>query len=44
VTGVDAPYEAPLTPELHLSTAELSAEDAAAQVLLLLTQAGILDL
>ena len=44
VTGVDAPYEAPLTPELHLSTAEFSAQDAAAKVLRMLTAAGVLHL
>jgi bifunctional enzyme CysN/CysC len=41
VTGVDAPYEAPETPELHLPTAELTAEDAALKVLQMLADAGI---
>jgi bifunctional enzyme CysN/CysC len=42
VTGVDAPYEAPESPELRLPTAELSADDAARKVLAMLTDAGIL--
>ena len=32
-TGISAPYEAPLTPELTLRTAEQSPEESAAQVL-----------
>ncbi len=31
-TGLDAPYEAPKLPEVHLETAGLSVDDAAAQV------------
>lgn len=31
-TGLDAPYEAPKSPEVHLETAGLSVDDAAAQV------------
>ncbi len=31
-TGVDAPYEAPNTPELHLSTLDVTAEDLAERV------------
>ncbi|MCW2586969.1 MAG: sulfate adenylyltransferase, large subunit [Frankiales bacterium] len=42
VTGIDAPYEAPESPELRLPTAELSADDAARKVLAMLTDAGIL--
>jgi bifunctional enzyme CysN/CysC len=43
VTGVDAPYEAPETPEMRLPTAELSPEDAARKVLQMLADAGILS-
>jgi len=43
VTGVDSPYEEPDNPELRLPTAELSAETASAEVLRLLTDAGILN-
>lgn len=32
-TGIDSPYEAPENPEIHLDTAELSAEDAAGAVI-----------
>ncbi|TMA50389.1 MAG: adenylyl-sulfate kinase, partial [Deltaproteobacteria bacterium] len=32
-TGISAPYEPPLTPELTLRTAEQSPEESAAQVL-----------
>lgn len=31
-TGLDAPYEAPDTPEVHLHTVEMSVDDAASQV------------
>ena len=41
-TGVDAPYEVPVDPELRLQTAELSAEDAAAKVIALLEARGFL--
>ena len=43
VTGVDAPYEHPLTPELHLPTSEMPAEESARKVLAMLLQAGILS-
>jgi bifunctional enzyme CysN/CysC len=43
VTGVDSPYEAPENPELRLPTAEMSAEAASAEVLRMLSQAGILN-
>ena len=42
VTGLDSPYEAPDNPELHLQTAEMSAEEASAKVIDLLTAAGVL--
>lgn len=32
-TGVDAPYEAPETPEIHLRTAEMSIAESTAQIL-----------
>ena len=35
-TGIDDPYEAPLDPELTISTATTSADEGAAQVLALL--------
>jgi adenylylsulfate kinase len=31
-TGLDAPYEAPKSPEVHLETADISVDDAAARV------------
>ncbi len=43
VTGVDAPYETPLNPELHLLTAEASAEESARKVLGMLSDKGILN-
>ncbi len=44
VTGLDAPYEAPETPELHLPTAELAPDQAARNVLAMLASAGMLGL
>jgi len=44
VTGVDAPYEAPLSPELHLDTAENPAATNAAKVIDALSAAGMLSL
>jgi adenylyl-sulfate kinase len=41
-TGLDAPYEAPESPEVHLRTAELSVDEAAAQVVRYLEQHNIL--
>ena len=41
-TGLDAPYEAPERPEVHLRTANLSVDEAAAQVIRYLTQQNIL--
>ena len=43
VTGVDAPYEQPLSPELHLPTSDVPAEESARKVLAMLLQAGILS-
>jgi bifunctional enzyme CysN/CysC len=40
-TGIDAPYERPESPELHLDTARLSPEQAAEAVLALLHQNGL---
>jgi adenylylsulfate kinase len=41
-TGLDAPYEAPERPEVHLLTADLSIDEAAAQVIGYLEQQNIL--
>jgi adenylylsulfate kinase len=41
-TGLDAPYEAPDNPEVHLLTANLSVDEAAAQVIHYLEQQNIL--
>lgn len=40
-TGIDAPYEAPEAPEIHLRTAELSVDAAAHQVLVYLEREAI---
>ena len=41
-TGLDAPYEVPENPEVHLETANLSVDEAAAQVIRYLDQHNIL--
>jgi adenylyl-sulfate kinase len=41
-TGLDAPYEAPQRPEVHLETATLSIDEAAEQVIRYLEQKNIL--
>ena len=41
-TGIDSPYEPPTEPELRLDTTQLSAEDAAEQVIAHLQNAGLL--
>ena len=41
-TGIDDPYEAPETPELHLRTDQLSVEQSVQQLLDLLEQRGLL--
>jgi adenylylsulfate kinase len=41
-TGLDAPYEVPENPEVHLETAKLSVDEAAAQVIRYLDQQNIL--
>ena len=41
-TGLDAPYETPENPEVHLETATLSVDDAAAQVVRYLDDHGLL--
>ena len=41
-TGLDAPYEAPVSPEVHLETADLSIDEAAAQVISYLDEQKIL--
>ena len=40
--GLDAPYEAPASPEVHLETADLSIDEAAAQVISHLEEKKIL--
>ncbi len=42
-TGIDAPYEAPKAPEVHLRTEELSVDEAAAMVVQYLAKHGILE-
>jgi bifunctional enzyme CysN/CysC len=42
-TGIDAPYEPPENPELHIDTSHGQAEDAAAAVLRLLQVRGIIN-
>ena len=37
-TGIDSPYEPPQSPEIHLKTAELPAEDSVARIELALRQ------
>ncbi len=39
-TGIDSPYEAPETPEIHIDTGKLSAEDAAEEIVEHLKKAG----
>jgi adenylyl-sulfate kinase len=41
-TGLDAPYEAPEHPEVHLETADLSVDEAAEQVIRYLESENIL--
>jgi adenylylsulfate kinase len=41
-TGLDAPYEAPENPEVHLLTADLSVDEAASQVIHYLEQRNII--
>ena len=42
MTGIQAPYEAPLTPELHLHTEGASIDECAEQVINMLEEGGIL--
>ena len=42
-TGIDDPYEAPTSPELHLKTHELSVEESVQALLDLLEDEGILE-
>jgi bifunctional enzyme CysN/CysC len=39
-TGFDSPYEAPEAPELHVETAQSSAEDAADRIIAMLRESG----
>ncbi len=41
-TGIDSPYEAPETPEVHLDTTSVSAEEAADQVIDTLRAGGLI--
>jgi bifunctional enzyme CysN/CysC len=41
-TGIDAPYEAPQSPELRINTVDCTADEAAERVLALLEARGIL--
>lgn len=41
-TGIDSPYEAPETPEIHIETSRYSAEEAADHIVDLLRQRGFL--
>ena len=41
-TGVDAPYEAPEDPEIHLDTTLLAPEAAASQIIAYMRDAGII--
>jgi adenylylsulfate kinase-like enzyme len=43
LTGVDAPYEAPETPDLTLETADQSADDCVAALLAMLAERGVVD-
>jgi bifunctional enzyme CysN/CysC len=42
-TGIDSPYEAPETPELHIETTRFTAEQAAEHIVGLLEQRGFLS-
>ncbi|MBB2494682.1 sulfate adenylyltransferase subunit CysN [Aquipseudomonas ullengensis] len=42
-TGIDSPYEAPETPEIHIDTSRYSAEAAADHIVDLLRQRGVLQ-
>ena len=41
-TGIDSPYEPPESPEVHIDTTSLSAEEAADQVIAALRSSGII--
>jgi bifunctional enzyme CysN/CysC len=41
-TGLDSPYERPESPELHIESARLSPEQAAARVVSMLSVAGVI--
>ncbi|MEM8713156.1 MAG: sulfate adenylyltransferase subunit CysN [Planctomycetota bacterium] len=42
-TGIDSPYEAPVTPDVHVKTMDCSIEDAADQIMAELKSRGRLD-
>ena len=43
-TGIDSPYEPPLNPEIRISTADRSAEDAAEEIFAYLEKLGFLSI
>jgi len=43
-TGIDSPYEPPLNPEIRISTADRSAEDAAEEIFAYLDKLGFLSI
>ena len=42
-TGIDSPYEAPLDPELHIKTVDLSSEEAAKRIIQTLKDRGLIQ-
>ncbi len=42
-TGIDSPYEAPLEPELHIKTVELSSEEATERIVQSLKDRGFIQ-
>ncbi|WP_373236184.1 sulfate adenylyltransferase subunit CysN [Cohaesibacter celericrescens] len=42
-TGIDAPYEAPLNPEIHVNTSTMTAQDAAERIVDLLSRDDVYD-
>ncbi|MBT5552393.1 MAG: adenylyl-sulfate kinase, partial [Ilumatobacter sp.] len=42
-TGIDSPYEAPESPDVHVDTMALTAEEAADHVIAALRSKGLLD-
>ena len=42
-TGIDSPYEAPESPEIHIDTTRISPEAAAERIVAALREKGMLD-